>query len=260
MTQLKIEDIEKGIIPQELNIITAQIKDALKFSRRVRAYLAVLIVQARRKYFENEITGWIYWCKEQGVADADIHPLRQAGDLLLDILPHDPKLYERLFLLDTEKIRSIGRLKTQVTAKLTLIDVVQKFLAAYPPEKLTRDKVRRCVAFCLGEVDSPELPEDSEKPKDNKYQPDLFGTVEALTAYTDADFEALADREDFNTQSAKKLIEGGIGMLDASLKYFEGNVCDDDTLLATTEAALRIEADRLRKIIDQNTARLSSAG
>lgn len=255
MIQFKIEDIEKGVIPQELNTITAQITDVLKFSRRVRAYLAVLITQARRKYFVDDVTEWIDWCKEQGIAAADIHPLRQTGDLLLDILPHDLELYERLFLLDTDKSRAIGRLKAKVTAKLTLIDVVQKFLAAYPPEKQNREKVRHCVAFCLGEVNSLELPEESKKSKKNKYQPTLWDGIGIILERDDQDFEEMAMSEDFNANSAFKFAIGGLGLLTASKSYWKTHNIDSKKL-TTIEKALRDEADQIAAIRENQTASL----
>ena len=257
MTQLNYKNIETGIIPQELDSITNHILYIEDLTLKGRALLATLIVQARRNYFENDVTGWIYWCKEQGVADADIHPLRQAGDLLLDILPHDLKLYERLFLLDTEKTRAIGRLKAQVAAKLTLIDIVQKFLKAYPPEKLNRDEVRRCVAFVLGEVDSPELPEESQKAKSDKYQPTLWDGVGIILEQDDHDFEVMAMSENFNDESAFKFALSGLGLLTASKSYWKTHSIDS-AKLAAVEKQLRDDADALAEIRNNQAAQLQA--
>ena len=234
-------NIAAGQIPSGLEDKTCCLKELVNFARKYKATVAVLVASARRDDFTNDITGWVEWAQANGFSGSELHHLRQIGDLLLDSKNIDEQLYSRLFVIDTEKLKSIQRLPRK--------DLV-KFLKAYPPEKLTRDEIRAAVSTCLGET-----PKQKGK---TPYQPDLWESLDALTQKDEKDFQAIAMREDFDESSAMKFAIGGIGMLTACSTYWKTHEADNAELLVAIEKQLRDNADALEEIRNKQVARLQA--
>lgn len=235
------KSIAAGQIPSGLEDKTFCLKELVSFARKYKATVAVLVASARRDDFTNDITGWVEWAQANGFSGSELHHLRQIGDLLLDSKDIDDQLYSRLFLIDTEKLKSIQRLPRK--------DLV-KFLKAYPPEKLTRDEIRAAVSTCLGET-----PKQKEK---SKYQPDLWESLDALIQNDEEDFQAIAMREDFDEDSAMKFAVGGLGMLTACNTYWQSHGADNAEVLIAIEKQLRENADALEEIRNKQVARLQA--
>ena len=240
-----IEQVRAGSIPAELETKTVWMTWSIGAGAMLPSVTAILLAGARRDNFVEDVCGWVTWSEDNfGISGGYRDHLRKIGDLLLDMKGNE-KVFGRLFTLAHDKLLSIARLKRAD---------VEKFLRAYEVEGMSRDEVRDAVGRCLGEA----VKEKSGGA--GKYQPGLWDSIDALAGYSEADFEELAEREDFTTEKAGKLIYSGIGLLDSSLKYLERAGHDDVATLTCYESALRTQADRVRKIRENAASMMMQAG
>jgi len=223
-------------IPAELDGKTLCLQEMVSFAKRYRATVAVLLASARRDNFNNDVSGWVEWARNNELAGSDLHHLRQIGNLLLDV---EDNLYPRLFSVDTEKLLAMSRLP---------VKDIPKFLKAYPPEKLNRDEIRQAVCECLGE--------EPKSKKSSKYQPGLWESLDALAEKDEQDFQAMAMDEKFDDTSARKFAMGSLGMMTACRTYWRANGGDSAEIMAAIEKQLRDEADALAEIRNNNAASL----
>lgn len=237
-----------GEIPTELEEKANCIALLMEYEATIPSMVSVLLASARRDNFKDDIIGWVKWAGNTfGYSGSYLHHRHKCGKLLLDMMSVNDSIYKRLLALDCEKLLAISRLP---------IENVEKFVKAYPPENESREKVRRCVAFCLGEVDSPELPEESEKPKSGKYQPTLWDSLDALIGKKARDYEDIAVSKDFNAARAHQCAMGSLGMLTASTTYWKTHEPPEDKILEAIEKELRKEADMLKELRENTSSPL----
>ncbi|MCF6174846.1 MAG: hypothetical protein L3J71_03660 [Victivallaceae bacterium] len=244
------EEIEACIFPVNIDEKSNLVRKLVTYSKRSRAVIGMIVAKARRDNFSGDMESWKAWCQQNtGAVDAGRTHLNQIGSLLLDMHELlDEKIYQILLALDTNKLLAIYRLHSSQ---------VEEFIKAYHPENNNVETVRHHVAFCLKEVDSPDLPEQSKNsnPENNsKWQPSLWDGIEVVFNFDEEDFYNL----ELDALKANKMMCSGIGMLSSSIKYWNDNG-ENTTTLAMVEAELRRQADTVKEIREQQAAELMNA-
>ena len=237
-----MNNLVNRIVPASIEE-TIEYYDAISFFDRPSiSFKALLLANMEKLDSDTNIIQW--GVERSGKTRSYINHLLRIGRVIIDI---ENKAFEILRDFSYDKYLELLTLPKNDIPKF-ILSRGKKLI------KMTRDELRGEVYQVLGK--EPK----TGKPKSDKYQPDLFGAIEVLSGYKDTDFEALADSKNFTMDKATKLVRSSIGMLDASLKYFEDNSCEDNDLLLEAAAALHMEAERMMKLRNNQAASLQAAG
>lgn len=235
-------DLLERTIPEDITVKTEYLGELSTLKLLTPVFTALLVADAERKNFKDSPSGCLDWATEAtNLERGYLRHLIRIGRVLLSV---DKPVFDIMKYLNFRKLLDILTLPK---------NDIPKFILSYGKEliKMTDDGVREKVY----EVRGKEL--ISSSTKSDKYQPDLWESLDALAENDEADFQALAMNEKFNEASARKFAIGSLGMLTACKTYWQAHGSDVE-ILAAVEKQLRDDADALAEIRNGQAARLQA--